>query len=68
MTGTTARPAPAPLWPRAAIFAALVILLVACPAWGSDATRASFGASPAGHHSWTAIQPHTPSRKTIAAR
>jgi len=37
----TARAAAAPGRLRAAIAAALVILLVACPAWGSDGTRAT---------------------------
>jgi ABC-type branched-subunit amino acid transport system permease subunit len=37
----TARTAPAHGWPRAAIAAALVVILVACPAWGSDGTRAT---------------------------
>jgi branched-chain amino acid transport system permease protein len=38
MTGKTT---PAPGWLRAAIAAALVIILVTCPAWGSDGTRAT---------------------------
>jgi branched-chain amino acid transport system permease protein len=38
---TAGRTAPARGWLRAAIAAALVIVLVACPAWGSDGTRAT---------------------------